>query len=170
MIVPPGPFWRYCRLISQRYTGAIDITLAHLKVRIHLSWLGVVSVMYFLSLILKYIMENKMKKIIYCLSLGMVGSLLCYSLPASATRITRSAPLPITSANMLVSLNQSTAKQLASLKGLGIKRAQAIVQYREQHGHFKSINDLVKVKGVGAKLLARVIKHNPGRMQLNPAA
>ena len=107
-----------------------------------------------------------MKKVVYCLSLGMVGSLLCYTLPATASRQAAPALQQAVSQKVII-LNTGNAHDLARLKGLGIKRAQAVVTYRKQHGPFKSVNDLVKVKGVGAKLLARVIKKNPGRMRLN---
>ena len=107
-----------------------------------------------------------MKKVVFCLSLGMAGSLLCYTLPATALQHVAPA-LPRVVSQQVIILNKDNARDLARLKGLGVKRAQAVVTYRKQHGPFKSVNDLVKVKGVGAKLLARVIKNNPGRMQLN---
>ncbi len=115
------------------------------------------------------IMENIMKKVVYCLSLGMVGSLLCYTLPASAgvkAAAVSKAAVTRHAADVVI-VNKSDEKQLASLKGLGEVRAKAVVAYRKQHGPFKSVNDLVKVKGVGAKLLARVIKNNPGKLRLN---
>ena len=40
-----------------------------------------------------------------------------------------------------------------TLKGIGHKKAQAILAYREQIGAFKSIDDLTKVKGIGEKIL-----------------
>lgn len=42
-----------------------------------------------------------------------------------------------------------------SFKGIGEKRAQAIVQYREANGFFKSIEELGKVKGIGQKFIKR---------------
>jgi len=53
----------------------------------------------------------------------------------------------------VIHLNKSTAEQLMTLKGIGKKKAQAIILYREKMGDFKSIEDLVKVKGIGEKLL-----------------
>jgi competence protein ComEA len=53
----------------------------------------------------------------------------------------------------LVSLNNATVEQLETLPGIGLKIAQAIVDYREQHGPFTSIDELTDVKGIGpAKL------------------
>ncbi|MBL4940765.1 MAG: helix-hairpin-helix domain-containing protein [Colwellia sp.] len=53
----------------------------------------------------------------------------------------------------VVNLNKSTLDDLVTLKGVGQKKAQAILAYREQIGAFKSITDLTKVKGIGEKIL-----------------
>ena len=55
-----------------------------------------------------------------------------------------------------VNVNQATAEQLAdSLQGIGLEKAQAIVQYRKQNGAFKSTNELLNVKGIGASTLEK---------------
>lgn len=49
-----------------------------------------------------------------------------------------------------IDVNTADAKALASaMSGVGLKRAQTIVDYRVKHGPFKSVDDLAKVKGVG---------------------
>ena len=48
-----------------------------------------------------------------------------------------------------VSINAGTVEELKSLKGIGDVKAQAIVDYRKQHGSFKDVNDLKNVKGIG---------------------
>jgi len=54
----------------------------------------------------------------------------------------------------LVNINQADASTLASeLKGIGDKKAQAIVDYRTQNGSFASIDDLQNVKGISAKTI-----------------
>ncbi len=53
----------------------------------------------------------------------------------------------------LLSINTASAKELATLKGIGLKKAQAIVNYRETNGNYLSIDDLLKVKGIGKKVL-----------------
>ena len=54
-----------------------------------------------------------------------------------------------------VNLNTADAAEMAdTLKGVGLKKAEAIVAYREQHGPFKSVQDLANVKGIGEKTLA----------------
>ena len=53
-----------------------------------------------------------------------------------------------------VDINKADAKTIAKeLDGIGLSRAQAIVEYREKNGAFKSLDDLKKVKGIGAKTL-----------------
>jgi competence protein ComEA len=53
-----------------------------------------------------------------------------------------------------VDINKADAATIAKeLQGVGLSRAQAIVAYREKNGAFKSVDDLRKVKGVGAKVL-----------------
>jgi competence protein ComEA len=53
-----------------------------------------------------------------------------------------------------VNLNTATAAQLDELDGVGPATAQRIVQYRQQHGGFGSVNELDQVPGIGAKKLA----------------
>ncbi len=55
-----------------------------------------------------------------------------------------------------VSLNNASATSLATVKGLGPNKAQAIVNYRQQHGNFTSVADVAKVPGIGPKLLAKI--------------
>jgi len=50
-----------------------------------------------------------------------------------------------------VNVNTATAEEIAKeLKGVGVSKAGAIVLYREEHGAFKSLKELTKVKGIGA--------------------
>ena len=56
-----------------------------------------------------------------------------------------------------VNINTATAKELEALPGIGAKKAQAIVEYREEHGgSFKSVDELKEVKGIGPKLLEKM--------------
>ncbi len=55
-----------------------------------------------------------------------------------------------------ININQATAQQLAdNLKGVGLKKAQAIVQYRDKIGGFQNQNQLLNVKGIGAATLEK---------------
>ena len=73
-----------------------------------------------------------------------------------------------------VNVNSADAAQIAKeLKGVGLAKAQAIVQYRDKNGPFKSADDLRKVKGFGAKMLERNrvnIQTNNTKPSKHPAA
>jgi competence protein ComEA len=55
-----------------------------------------------------------------------------------------------------LNLNTATLNQLDALPGLGPARAAAILQYREQHGSFTSVDDLTRVPGFGPAAVARL--------------
>lgn len=55
-----------------------------------------------------------------------------------------------------VNINQADIATLAeNLKGIGIKKAKAIVDYRQENGDFNSIEDITNVKGIGLKTLEK---------------
>jgi len=55
-----------------------------------------------------------------------------------------------------VDINTATAAQLHQVKGIGEKTAQAIVDYRQKHGPFASVDELLAVKGIGEKTLVKI--------------
>lgn len=52
----------------------------------------------------------------------------------------------------LVNINTATAKELETLPNIGPSRAQKIIQYRETHGPFSSIEEITKVSTIGPKI------------------
>lgn len=53
-----------------------------------------------------------------------------------------------------VNINKASAEEIASaLKGVGLKKAQAIVKWREANGQFTSVEQLAEVKGIGEHIL-----------------
>ena len=54
-----------------------------------------------------------------------------------------------------ISLNQANLQQLQTLSGVGAKKAQAIVEYRQKHGGFKALDELMNVNGIGPKLFEK---------------
>ena len=54
-----------------------------------------------------------------------------------------------------VDINNATVKEFSTLKGVGAKKATAIVKYRESIKCFKSIDELKKVKGIGKSTMLK---------------
>ena len=55
-----------------------------------------------------------------------------------------------------VNINTATKEELTSLKGIGDKRAQDIIDYRTKNGPFKSVDDLEKVPGIGPGTMKQI--------------
>ena len=61
-----------------------------------------------------------------------------------------------------ININRATEGELVSLNGIGSSKAQEIILYREMFGDFNSVDELEKVKGIGAK----TIEKNRSRMRV----
>ena len=55
-----------------------------------------------------------------------------------------------------VNINTATLEELQTIKGIGKKKAEAILQYRKEHGPFRTKEDLLEVKGIGKKALEAI--------------
>lgn len=98
------------------------------------------------------------------LLLGMMQ----YSQQAYANNLNIAVP-GFSSTNMLmqdtssstlgININTASAEQLSKLPGVGMKKAQAIITYRELNGAFVSTEEIVNVKGIGPKMLAKISQH-----------
>ena len=60
---------------------------------------------------------------------------------------------------LLVDVNLATSKDLQHLPGIGPQIANRVIAHREKHGHFKSIDEITKVSGIGPKTLERLRPH-----------
>ena len=56
----------------------------------------------------------------------------------------------------VVNINTATKEELTTLKGVGDKRAQEIIDYRKKNGNFKSVDELEKVPGIGPGLMKQI--------------
>ncbi len=90
---------------------------------------------------------------------------------ASAPAVAASSPMPCASAVVVQTasngepgvladgrtvLNRASVPDLVKLPGIGQKRAEAIVELRQRKGGFRSLRDLLRVRGFGPKTLARL--------------
>ncbi|MGP4034837.1 ComEA family DNA-binding protein [Pantoea agglomerans] len=115
----------------------------------------------------------KPKLVAFYLSLALGGAL-CHSsvsaapepVSADVTQSSHPASKPEAAAQPQqeqVSINEATAEQLSAvMNGVGLKKAQAIVSYREQYGPFSAIQQLSEVPGIGNALIER----NAARLKL----
>jgi competence protein ComEA len=77
------------------------------------------------------------------------------SQPASSVAVATDKTVEQAADNQ-VSINMATAEELSSaLSGVGLIKAQAIVNYRQQYGNFTQIEQLLEVPGIGASILER---------------
>ena len=58
----------------------------------------------------------------------------------------------------LININRASVDQLSTLKGIGEKKAQAIVAFRTKNGNFKKVEDVMLVKGIGQKMFDKMRK------------
>lgn len=56
----------------------------------------------------------------------------------------------------VVDINNATVEELISVPGIGQVVAQRIVEFREKNGPYKTVDDLLKVQGIGEKSLAKI--------------
>tara|TARA_R110000787_G_scaffold19297_15_gene58101 strand:- start:6297 stop:6623 length:327 start_codon:yes stop_codon:yes gene_type:complete len=78
------------------------------------------------------------------------GSVVAWSVERASSEPSAAASVGV------VNINTASAEQLAaSLSGVGKARAQAIVEYRQQHGLFTDKNQLLNVKGIAEATLTK---------------
>jgi competence protein ComEA len=65
-----------------------------------------------------------------------------------------SGSTPVAAAGAQIDLNNATLEQLDTLDGVGPATARKILEYRVQHGPFRSVTDLTRIPGIGPKKLA----------------
>lgn len=87
----------------------------------------------------------------------LLTALLAGVLAVSSPVLSAESPTPVTKEAQVTSININTAdsEQLAMLSGVGSAKAAAIIQYRENNGPFASVDDLAKVRGIGAATIEK---------------
>ena len=110
-----------------------------------------------------------------CIAVAFIGASAC-SLATAAPAVVKSeaaqqhsekTPVPpVPTAKQadaddgVVSINTASAEALAqTMNGVGLKKAQSIVSYREEYGPFKALEQLQEVPGIGSALVERNLPH-----------
>ena len=92
------------------------------------------------------------KSLVLTLVAGLALGFMAPSYAAEAAHHSSHASKPAAAVGM-VDINKADATQLMTLKGVGKKRAEAIIAYRQAHGSFQSVDDLKNVKGLSQKVI-----------------
>jgi competence protein ComEA len=90
------------------------------------------------------------KQILYFISIILT----IFSVQSFAVDDTQALSEDTSVSNMVIDINQAESHDFLSLKGVGVKKAEAIVSYRQTNGPFSTIEDLLKVQGIGKYVLA----------------
>jgi comEA protein len=75
---------------------------------------------------------------------------------STVSTIGSSMKRPNSSKSKIININMATKTELCELPGIGDVMAERILAYRNEHGLFKTTNDLLKVKGIGKKKFERL--------------
>lgn len=89
------------------------------------------------------------------LSLLATTLLLLGSVVAPSTAFAETPAKPVAAETTTVNINTASADELATLRGIGPVKAAAIIQFREQHGPFSSIDEMMAIKGIGEKTVEK---------------
>ncbi|MBD3868252.1 MAG: helix-hairpin-helix domain-containing protein [Acidobacteria bacterium] len=84
---------------------------------------------------------------------------LMVALSAAGGTLTLAAAEKKESGTAQVDLNSASREQLMQVKGIGPALADRIVEFRKEHGPFRRVEDILKVRGVGEKSLAKLRPH-----------
>ncbi|MEW7313833.1 helix-hairpin-helix domain-containing protein [Buttiauxella gaviniae] len=109
-----------------------------------------------------------------CIAVALIGASACTPATAApavvkndtAQHSDKTPVTPVTTAKPsdaddgVVSINTASAEALAqAMNGVGLKKAQSIVSYREEYGPFKALEQLQEVPGIGSALVERNLSH-----------
>ncbi|MED5387751.1 MAG: helix-hairpin-helix domain-containing protein [Pseudomonadota bacterium] len=90
------------------------------------------------------------------LTMVVMFMLLSLSLPALAVDVEPVQEAGKVQAENRINLNTADIHQLQEIKGVGPKTAEAIIQWRDTQGPFTSVDQLLAIRGIGEKTLAKV--------------
>lgn len=80
----------------------------------------------------------------------------------TAPVVSTSTVSTVTTSNT-ININTANLQTLVSIRGVGPTKAQAIIEYRNEHGDFRTVSDLMNVRGIGPAF----IETNRSRLRVN---
>ena len=96
----------------------------------------------------------KFKPTVFALSLAAQPFIGNMALAAEEAAATTEAPTQQQVQSSKLNINTATAEQFMALKGIGKKKAEAIITWRSEHGGFKSVEELAEVKGISERFVS----------------
>lgn len=166
--------------VGQEKTKLIDINSASLEQLTSIKGIGEKTAANILEYRAKVGQLEKMSQLtnVYRIGAKTVAQLACrFMVPAEgplpcgvpqAVTVTKGKPVAMDGA--AVNINLATEEELTSIKGIGPKKAEAILAFREQNGFFQSVDDLSKIKGFGPKTVAKFRPFMATHVNLNTAS
>jgi competence protein ComEA len=92
---------------------------------------------------------NAVRKIIQILTIALAFTFLIGSI----------APVLSAEQTEMININTAGVKEIMKLPGIGKKKAEAVIAFRQDNGGFEDINDLKKIDGIGKKTFEKIKEH-----------
>ena len=96
----------------------------------------------------------KFKPTVFALLLAAQPFIGNMALAAEEAAATTEAPTQQQVQSSKLNINTATAEQFMELKGIGKKKAEAILSWRTEHGGFKSVKELAEVNGISERFVS----------------
>jgi comEA protein len=106
-----------------------------------------------------------MSLVVICFAAFFVHGCYRYLIGRQTIEFDEAAPLEI---DLVIDINSAEWPELTLLPGVGETRAQHIIDYRTQHGPFRSVDELLNVTGIGPKTLDRLRRYVTAREPAGP--